>query len=72
MAEVAGGGAWYPPHMERIPFPTGAASEAKAVCERIAGMLDRDLGARPAMVEAARDGWEGVYRNEFDDTWRIQ
>jgi hypothetical protein len=74
MAEDAGGGGgWsYPADMQHISFPTGAATEAKTVCNRIASMLDGHLQNRPGMVSDARDGWEGAYREEFDETWRTQ
>jgi hypothetical protein len=68
----ADGGDSYPADMQPISFPTAAATEAKTVCERIASMLDRHLQARPGMVGSARDGWEGAYRTEFDETWSIQ
>jgi uncharacterized protein YukE len=68
----ADGGSTYPANMQPISFPTGPATEAKTVCERIAGMLDRHLQARPGMVGGAQDGWEGAYRTEFDETWRTQ
>jgi uncharacterized protein YukE len=66
------GGSSYPAHMQEIYFPTGTATEAKTVLDRIVRMLDTDLQARPGMVSSAQDGWEGAYRNEFDETWRIQ
>lgn len=67
-----GGGYSYPAHMQPISFPTGAATKAKSACERIASLLDDHLSARPNMVSECQDGWEGAYRDEFDDTWRIQ
>jgi uncharacterized protein YukE len=67
-----GGGFSYPAHMQEISFPTGTANEAKTVLNRVANLLDTSLQARPAMVSGAQDGWEGAYRQEFDDTWRIQ
>jgi uncharacterized protein YukE len=66
------GGFSYPAHMQEITFPTGAATEAQTVLNRIAGLLDTSLQARPGMVAGAQDGWEGAYRQEFDETWRIQ
>ncbi|MFP3901294.1 MAG: hypothetical protein ACLFXM_10590 [Acidimicrobiia bacterium] len=75
MVELEGGGGggwWYPPNMRHISFPTGAATEAKAACDDIARMLDRHLQARPTMATSVRDGWEGAYREEFDEAWRIQ
>jgi hypothetical protein len=58
--------------MRPVQFPAAAAGEAQEVCERVAALLDGHLTARPGMVEGARDGWEGTYRDEFDDTWTVQ
>lgn len=63
---------FYPAEMRPISFPTGAAEAAKTVLTRIAGMLDEDLGARPGLVSRAQDGWEGAFRDEFDETWSPQ
>ncbi|HKE73709.1 MAG TPA: hypothetical protein VKB57_08860 [Acidimicrobiales bacterium] len=63
---------YYPERMRPVPFPTASAQAAIAVCDRIAALLESDLGARPGLVAGARDGWEGAYRVEFDETWRIQ
>jgi hypothetical protein len=65
-------GITYPAHMQDVYFPNAQASAAKTVCERIATLLGDHLGARPAMVSNAHDGWEGAYRDEFDETWSIQ
>jgi hypothetical protein len=62
----------YPAHMQAISFPTDAAQAAKTVCDRIAALLNQHLLARPGLVEGARDGWEGGFRAEFDETWRLQ
>jgi hypothetical protein len=62
----------YPARMRPVPFPTGRAQTASAACDRVAALLESDLGARPGLVAGARDGWEGAYRVEFDDTWRTQ
>lgn len=67
-----GGGISYPAHMQEISFPTAEANEAKTVLNRVINMLDADLGERPNMVSDARDGWEGAYRDEFDETWSVQ
>jgi uncharacterized protein YukE len=72
MRPADGGGSSYPADMQPIPFPTAQATAAKTACERIASLLDRHLQARPGMVASARDGWEGAYRTEFDETWRTQ
>jgi hypothetical protein len=74
MAREDGGslGMSYPAHMQPISFPNGTAEGAKTVLDRIVRMLDGDLQARPGIVSGAQDGWEGAYRNEFDETWRIQ
>lgn len=63
---------YYPERMRPVPFPTGRAQAAIAACDRIAALLESDLGARPALVAYARDGWAGAYRVEFDETWRTQ
>jgi hypothetical protein len=63
---------YYPERMRPVPFPTGRAQAAIAASDRIAALLESDLGARPALVAEARDGWEGAYRVEFDETWRTQ
>ncbi|MGH9234360.1 MAG: hypothetical protein ACRD0R_13610 [Acidimicrobiales bacterium] len=62
----------YPAHMQAISFPTAAAQAAKTVCDRIAALLNEHLLARPGLVDGARDGWEGGFRAEFDETWRLQ
>jgi hypothetical protein len=62
----------YPADMQAISFPTAAAEAAKTVCDRVAALLNEHLLARPGLVEAARDGWEGSFRIEFDETWRLQ
>jgi hypothetical protein len=64
-----GPGRWYPAEMRYVPFPTERANAAKAACERIAGLLNEHLLARPGMVAGARDGWRGRYRDDFDETW---
>jgi hypothetical protein len=63
---------YYPERMRPVPFPTGGAQAAIDACDRIAALLESDLGARPGLVARARDGWEGAYRDEFDETWRTQ
>src|SRR4029450_2716499 len=63
---------YYPERMRPVPFPTGGAQAAIDACDRIAALLESDLGARPGLVARARDGWEGAYRGEFDETVRTQ
>jgi len=63
---------YYPARLRPVPFSTGRAEAAVAACDRVAALLEADLGARPGLVAAARDGWEGAYRTEFDETWRTQ
>jgi uncharacterized protein YukE len=63
---------FYPAHMRPIDFPTAEAAAAEETCDRIAGMLEDHLGARAGLVASAQDGWEGTYREEFDDTWATQ
>lgn len=63
---------YYPAHMRPVSFPTALAETAQAACDRISSLLNEHLLARPDMVAGARDGWEGAYRDEFDETWRIQ
>jgi uncharacterized protein YukE len=58
--------------MRPISFPFGEASTAQATCDRVASLLGEHLGARADLVATARDGWEGSYRDEFDDTWSTQ
>jgi uncharacterized protein YukE len=67
-----GGGISYPAHMQEISFPNSLASEAKRVLNEVVGLLDGGLQTRPGMVSSAQDGWEGAYRQEFDETWRTQ
>jgi hypothetical protein len=62
----------YPDHMRAVYFPTAKAQAARAVCDRIAALLNDHLLARAEMVAGARDGWEGTFRTEFDDTWSVQ
>lgn len=62
----------YPADMQPVPFPTASAEAALTVCDRIASLLQDHLDARPDLVAAARDGWEGAYRDEFDETWSVQ
>jgi len=59
----------YPASMQAVPFPTGAAEAAKVACEQVATVLGDHLEARAGLAATARDGWEGRYRDEFDDTW---
>jgi hypothetical protein len=63
---------FYPEHMRPVSFPTADAEAAIEVCDRIAGLLNDHLLARPEFVGAARDGWEGACRDQFDETWRLQ
>jgi hypothetical protein len=63
---------YYPAHMRPVSFPTAAAEAAKAACDRVAALLNEHLLARPQMVDGARDGWEGAFRVEFDETWSVQ
>jgi uncharacterized protein YukE len=63
---------FYPAHMRPIDFPEAEATAAQETCNRIADLLGDHLGARADLVSSARDGWEGAYREEFDDTWSTQ
>lgn len=63
---------YFPEHMRPVSFPTASAHAAIEVCDRIASMLNDHLLARPEFVGSAQDGWEGAYREEFDETWRLQ
>jgi hypothetical protein len=67
-----GAGSSIPAQAQSLPFPSTEAETAKVVCGRIAALLDDDLRARPGLVATAQDGWEGVHRAEFDETWSIQ
>jgi hypothetical protein len=62
----------YPSDLRPLSFPTAQASAAKVVLDRIAAVLEQDLTARPGLVQTAQDGWEGAYRQEFDETWSTQ
>ena len=62
----------YPEHMRAVYFPTATAQAAIAVCDRIAALLNDHLLARADLVAGARDGWEGAFRTEFDETWSVQ
>ena len=62
----------YPAHLRPVRFPSATAEAARATCDRIAGLLDEHLLARPDLVNGARDGWEGAYRQEFDQAWSVQ
>jgi hypothetical protein len=65
-------GSSIPAQLQTVPFPSTEAQAAKTVCGRIAALLDNDLRARPGLVATAQDGWEGVFREEFDETWSSQ
>jgi uncharacterized protein YukE len=60
---------WYPSELRHVPFPTDRAAAAKEACERVAGLLNEHLLARPGMVSALRATWQGRYRDDFDETW---
>ncbi|MGH9187423.1 MAG: hypothetical protein ACRD0U_16675 [Acidimicrobiales bacterium] len=63
---------FYPAHMRPLYFPTVFGPAAIATCRRIAAMLGDHLGTRATLVTDARDGWEGAFRQEFDETWSPQ
>lgn len=62
----------YPDQMRAVSFPTATAEAARTACDRVAALLNDHLLARADLVAGAQDGWEGAFRVEFDETWRLQ
>lgn len=68
--DVPSGG--YPSHMQPLAYPAGTMQAALDKVNEVAGVLSGDLWARPDLVTVARDGWEGVFRDDFDSEWGAQ
>lgn len=59
----------YPAGMRDAQFPYYKAKEAMEACCRVVAMLRDDLDVRADWVADIERDWEGVYRDEFDETW---
>ncbi|MDP8931245.1 MAG: hypothetical protein M3O70_22415 [Actinomycetota bacterium] len=55
------------PNWQDVRFNQAAASEAIEQCRSVAAELRRTNQERNGLASLAREGWQGRYRDEFDE-----
>jgi hypothetical protein len=63
------GGGGCPADMQPLVYPRDRMDAAVTACRDVAAALGTALVDRADLVVLARDGWEGVFREDFDTEW---